>query len=168
MFLKYLIPFDRFVVETPLSVEKVHERLATVTVKRSWRHAFRGTPGTFEGTLKPGRFTLLTSAEPWSLSRQQRLRNTHRPVCTGKIESAATGSRIIVSARPPAVTIAIMAFLILMSAGTIRLMLEHAGEVDAAAAFGLPAMFLTFYVLLGIPFWRLRRNFKAALERVLA
>jgi len=170
MVLKYIVPFDRFVVDTPLRIDEVHARLKAVTVKRHWFRIFKAVPGTFEGTLRRDGFVLLTSAEGYQLFGFSRMRNAYRPICSGTIEPSPGGSRITVRARLPLffmIFLAIWLTLFLTSAGGIWL---QSGE-DArylAPILIVTSIILVMWLSVIRTFRTMRDRFKTVLEKVLA
>lgn len=170
MVLKYLVPFDRFTVDTPLRIDEVHARLQAVTVKRHWFRLFKAVPGTFEGTLKRDRFTLLTSAEGYQLFGFYHMRNAYRPVCFGTIKPGPGGCRIAVRARLPLFFMVFMAtWTMLFLTVALAIWLQSPEDIQyAAAPLMVTAIFLIMWTIAVGVFRFMLHRFKSALEHVLA
>jgi hypothetical protein len=89
MMLKYLIPFDRFTIRSPLSAAEAIDAVKGVVEPRKLR-IFGGGEKAFEGEVEPGRFRIATLVSH---------RRSFQLVIAGEMTEAPDGSHISVSMR---------------------------------------------------------------------
>ena len=83
------IPYNQFVIETPLPAEKVMEKLGQVVQpKRFWPNPFSDNRKQFEGTLSKGSFTA---------ARNIYYLNSFIPYIKGRFDSSDNGTRIVIT-----------------------------------------------------------------------
>ena len=168
--LKYIIPFDRQTIDSPLAVDDAVDRLRTVTVKRHWVRGLAAVAGTFEGTVAGDRFSVLTSAEGYRVFGFARVRNLGRPVCYGRVSAAPTGSRIEMTLRPQALMIAVTTYLFIF--GMLMVPLVPAAtwqqnHIDPKLPAAFPVIFVLNYAIGTAAFWVMRKRALKALKDVL-
>ncbi len=169
--LRYVIPFDRQTIDSPLSVDAAAERLHAATVKRHWIRVLAAVPGTFEGAVTGDRFTVLTSAEGYKVLGLARIRNLGRPVCAGRISQAPDGSRIELTLRPQGLILAVMAYLFVF--GMVMVPLVPAAvwmhnHIDPVLPRAFPVIFVLNYAIGTAAFWFMRGKAVKALYATLS
>lgn len=146
MILKYLIPFDRFVIRSPLSSAAAGEALQAVVEPRKFLRVGAGSRD-FEGEVENGHF---------KIARQINYRNSFRPVVAGTIEPAPGGSVIRVTLRP---SIFVMIFCLVwlnfvVSVGTSLVQQTSLAELQANPVVLMPfGMVIFFLVIINGGFW---------------
>lgn len=93
MFLKYLLPFDAFVMNSPMAPDVVRDRLDAELHTDDWSLAPRGVA--FIGRSEGDRFRIQAG---------RRRSPLFSPVVFGRIEAVASGSRVRLFARPTLLT----------------------------------------------------------------
>lgn len=169
--LRYVIPFDRQVVDSPLSPTEARERLQAVTVKRRWVRVLAAVPGRFEGTIGDDRFSVLTSAEGYRVFGFARVRNLGRPVCTGRLVSAPGGSRADINLRPQGLILAVMAYLFVFGMLMVPLVPAETwrqNHIDPKLPAAFPVIFVLNYIIGTAAFWIMRNRALAVFRTVLA
>ncbi len=168
--LKYIIPFDRQVIDSPLDVAEAAGRLRSVTVKRHWVRVLAAVPGTFEGAVADDRFSVLTSAEGYRLFGFARVRNLGRPVCHGRLSPASQGSRVEITLRPQGLMLAVMAYLFVFGLVMVPLVPAETwrtNHIDPKLPEAFPVIFVLNYAIGTAAFWVMRNRalkaFRAAL-----
>ncbi len=126
MILDHILPSRQFVLDCPFDAAEAAAKLKAVTVKRHWIRFWSGVPGTFEGYVRGNRFSLLTSAEAYQFFGFTRTRNMTRPVCSGRIEPASNGCRVVVRLRPQLGFVLLMIYIFAF-AGFVGWFLYHDG-----------------------------------------
>ncbi len=168
--LKYIIPFDRQVIASPLDAAEAARRLRAASVKRHWVRVLAAVPGTFEGVVEDQHFCVLTSAEGYKVLGFARIRNLGRPVCSGRLTPASGGCRIRVTFRPQGFMLAVMAYLFVF--GFVMAPLVPAAtwtqnHLDPKWVAAFPAIFVLNYIIGTAAFWTMRNRALRALRQVL-
>lgn len=138
-----LLPYQKFVLESPFSPEEARRRLAAeVAPLRSGWQWIEKRVETFEGTV---------SAEGFEIHRIIRYRNSFLPVIRGRISPGMPGSRI-------EITLQLHIFAVIFSliwlgfvgplAGGAALQLLTTGSVEPGAI--IPSLMLIFFLLMVI------------------
>ena len=169
-FLKYFIPFDREMIDSPLAAGEATERLRATTVKRHWVRVLAAVPGTFEGTVEDDCFSVLTSAEGYRLFGFARMRNLGRPVCRGRLSPVPGGCRAAVTFRPQGVMIAVMTYLFVFGLLMVPLVPADTwrqNHIDPALPRAFPVIFVLNYAIGTAAFWFMRGRAVRALKAVL-
>ena len=168
--LKFIIPFDRQTIESPLNLSQATENLSSVTTKRRWINGLVAAPGTFEGMVDEDRFRLLTSAEGYRVFGFARIRNLGRPVCAGRLTPAVEGCRADIKMRPQALMIAVTAYLFLFGMILVPLVPAHTwsqNHIDPKLPAAFPAIFVLNYAIGTAAFWFMRNRAVRALKAML-
>ncbi|MBW8879966.1 MAG: hypothetical protein JF615_00695 [Asticcacaulis sp.] len=161
MVLKYLIPFDRVTIDSPLSLQEARSRLAASLEPKQFRFFYSGTKE-LEGTMTPHGFRV---------SRILRGRNSFNAQAIGEIDPAPRGSRIRVHLRMPIFVIifclAWMSFPLGLVAVINGRFLEPLHDSTFQPAALLPLGMVAFMVLItNLGFWSSATKLKSDLRRI--
>lgn len=143
--LKYLLPFDRFVIRSPLSAADATAALQAVVEPKKLR-VFDKREKAFEGTIEEGNF---------DIRRLIGYRNSFLPMIRGKVEAVPGGCTVRVTMR---LMIAVMVFCAFWLTGVVSACIvmttTEVRETEvgpfALVPFGMLAFFL---VLVNGAFW---------------
>lgn len=163
MILKYLIPFDSFVIDSPLSAQEARERLAAVMQPKKYLRLFSQDGGELEGVM---------TVHGFRANRIPRGRNSFNAQAIGEIDPAPGGCRIRVHLRMLIFIYAFMTVWLSGVAGFMGLSLQGLqdlvttgrGDITLVA---IPAGMLCFGVALtNFGFWTSANKLKASLRAV--
>lgn len=156
---KYLLPFDRFVIECDMEPGEVLGRIEAQTTAMPW---FRWNPSDvpLEGEVHADGFRVSTATEPVSFFDITRTRNFFRPVAVGQIVPEGRFCRIEVHIRPAIVTSA--SHLLLFAA--LMLTIGAMQPVDFLFLVLIPGV---FYSVSTGGFWLMTPAVKGTLMHVL-
>jgi len=166
--LKYIIPYDRATIDSPLDGQEAAGRLRAASVKRHWVRLLAAVPGTFEGTVDGERFTVLTSAEGYKVLGFARIRNLGRPVCSGRILPHAAGCRVEVRMRPQGFMLAVMTYLFafgFIMGPLVPRDLWTQNHIDPKWVAAFPVIFVLNYIIGTATFWVMRKRALEALRK---
>jgi len=161
MILKYLIPFDRFTIDSSLSAQEASRRLQAVMKPKTYFRLFSTDGGELEGVMTPRGFRV---------NRIPRGRNSFNAQVIGEIDPAPGGCRIRVHMRMLVVIYAFMAvwlcgvasFMGLSPQTLQNLITTGRGDITFAA---VPTGMLCFGVALtNFGFWTSANRLKASLQ----
>ena len=154
-----LLPFDRLVIDSPLSPEEAVARLAANVEPARWLR-FGGGAREFEGEVTGAGFRI---------ARVIRYRNSFRPVIRGAVEPAPGGSRLVATLRlHPAVVVFMLVWLgvaLLVTVAMLALLVR--GDAGPEALLGL-LMLVFGWALATFPFGYEARVAREKLTRLLA
>ena len=109
--LRYLAPFDRFVILSDLAPETVQDRLATAVERKDYtRTLFTPVRTPFEGWVDEDGF---------KVNRVTRYNNASHPIARGRLRAAHDGTCIEVSVRQPWTTLVFNALWFVLFAGLL-------------------------------------------------
>jgi len=168
--LKYIIPYDRATIDSPLDGQEAAGRLRAASVKRHWVRLLAAVPGTFEGTVDGERFTVLTSAEGYKVLGFARIRNLGRPVCTGRLTPTPGGCHARITLRPQGFMLFVMAYLFVFGFVMVPLVpldVWTQNHIDPKLVAAFPVIFVLNYIIGTAAFWTMRKRAIAALRLVL-
>lgn len=170
MRLKHLLPFDRFVLEGPISAREAALRLKAGTAY-IYNAGQIATPHPLEGRVWTTGFDLATwpeRARPDLSPRERQDRNMARLICRGRILDREGGCRLEVTVRPRLFVLAVLAIFVVSDLGQV-----------VAWCLGLPPglkfplslipwlMTALLYITLTLQFWKVRDRAVSTLVQVL-
>ena len=152
--LRYLLPFDRFVLESGATTAELAARLsARVSTKSIWSFSKPKEP--FRGRV---------SEESFSLHPVIDYRNSFKPVVLGRFKAVGGGARIVVSQRPALLALGFMSiwFAAVIFINSAIMLSSTQGEF---VWFGAAMLFLGAALVNGC-FWYEARHTEGELRHI--